>query len=108
MHKKYAGDGLVIVTVDLDPLADARTPLPKIVEKVTAEVKQKGLTPLTNFILDEGEEIIDKKLRSLSTPSLYVFSRDGLWQQLQPKDDETHDAFHKRIEEDVVKQLRAK
>jgi hypothetical protein len=106
MHKKHAKDGLVILTVDIDPRSE-RDPLPKIQGKVRKKVADFGLAPLTNLILDESDKVIEEKLRFDGPPCVYVFDRQGKWRKLQPSDGDP-EMYHQRIEALVGKLLAAK
>jgi thiol-disulfide isomerase/thioredoxin len=102
MRQKYARDGLVIVTVD--PSFGLKK-LPEIEQTVRKKLEQFNLTPLTNLILDEPPEVLSEKLRFRSTPTLFVFNRQGQWRQF---DDASGGVDHKAVEELVVKLLAAK
>jgi hypothetical protein len=104
MHKKYAKDGLVIVTVDIDVAVDARATLPEIQKKVAKLVTAKELSPLVNLILDEPEKVLQDKLHYASTPIVYVFNKEGKWRRFE--DEAASD--HAAIEKLVVKLLQAK
>jgi hypothetical protein len=104
MHKKYAKDGLVIITVDIDMAVDARAKLSKVEEEVRKLVDKFSLTPLVNLVLDEPLELLEQKLHYASTPFVYVFNRDGKWQRFEDEAASDHTA----IENLVVKLLNAK
>ena len=112
MHQKYAKDGLAVITVDIDPsftrlVKGARQPgLAEIQEKVRKKVEQFNLTSLTDLILDEPPEVLESKLHFSSTPTVFVFNRQGQWRQFDDKEGTGID--HKAIEELVVKFLAAK
>jgi hypothetical protein len=107
MREKYAKDGLVIVTVSVDPKYATRYK-PAVDDTIRELLGKHKLTSVINLILDASEGVVEKQLRSDSTPSVYVFNREGKWRQLLPRDDEELDAFHKRVEDLVVKLLKAK
>jgi hypothetical protein len=104
MHQKYARDGLVIVTLDIDP-SFGRPKLPEIEKRVRKKLEDFSLTPLTNLILDEPPEVLEEKLHFKSTPTIFVFNRQGQWRQF---DDASGGIDHKAVEELVVKLLAAK
>jgi hypothetical protein len=105
MHQKYAKDGLVIVTVDIDP-SFGRPTLPKIEERVRTKVQDFNLGPLIDLILDEPPEVLQDKLHFSSTPTLFVFNRQGQWRQFKEEGEAGID--HKAVEDLVVKFLAAK
>jgi hypothetical protein len=71
MQKKYAKDGVVAVSVNLDNPSDDG-----VKEKI-----QKYLTSqkaaFTNLILDEKIEVWQKKLNIVGPPCVFVFDQDG-------------------------------
>jgi len=88
MHKKYAKDGLVAISVSVDPLKDDEG---KSIEadqkgKVLAFLKKKDAT-LTNLLLDEPQELWQARLRIIVVPTVFVFNRAGQWQQFKSDDD---------------------
>jgi thiol-disulfide isomerase/thioredoxin len=103
LHKKHARDGLVIVTVDIDP-SFGRDPLPRIEEKVRKLVRDKGLAPLTNLILDESDKVVEEKLRVESAPCVFVFDRGGTLTRFEGE----AASDHKAVDALVVKLLAAK
>ena len=83
MHRQYARDGLVAISVSLDPIDDDD---PKVNEKKKAKVLeflQKEGAAFTNLLLDEEVEFWQGKLRFMAPPCLYVFSRQGKWTQFE-------------------------
>ncbi len=98
MHKKYAKDGLVALSVSLDSLADD----PQAKEHVLAFLRKQGAT-FTNLLLDEPLEFWEKKLRFAAPPCYYVFSRQGRWTMIQPEEGD-----HDKVEKQVVELLREK
>jgi hypothetical protein len=102
MHKMYAKDGLVILMVDVDPSL-GRDSLARIDGRVRKLVREHSLEPMTHLILDESDELIDKKLGYGATPAVYVFDRLGKWRRFVDEEGSNH----KAIEELVVKLLKA-
>jgi thiol-disulfide isomerase/thioredoxin len=80
MQQKYGKDNLVVVTVDIDP-SFGRDKLPKIQELVRGKLTKYGSPLLQNLILDEPQEVVEKKLRVTSTPAARVFDRQGHWRE---------------------------
>jgi hypothetical protein len=77
MHKKYAAQGLAVVSVSLD---DPNDPLTK--ESVTKFLKAKKAT-FTNVLLDEKEDVWQEKLKILGPPCYFVFNREGKYRKFE-------------------------
>jgi hypothetical protein len=97
MHRKYAKDGLVAVSVSLDDPADM-----PVQARALAFLKKQGATFL-NVLLDEKPEFYQDRLKIDGPPCVYIFNRDNRWVL---KRDGTGDAgrvdydlFEKRIVE---------
>jgi len=69
MHHKYGKDGLVAVSVSLDPPADAKQ------LKRVEEFLEKQKATFTNLVLDAPAEEYQKKLRFDGPPCIYLFDR---------------------------------
>lgn len=95
MHKKYAKDGLVIITCSLDE------PEKGVEERVRKILKQHNLTT-TNLLLDEEMELWQERLHALSYPIIFVFNRKGRWKQFKDTID------YDKIEQTVKEFLKAK
>jgi hypothetical protein len=102
MHKKYAKDGLVAISVSVDPTVDGLTPGLK--DEVLKFLRAKGAT-FSNLIFDESMEVLNQRLRIDFVPCLYVFNREGRWRQFigdgLKKDEQGH--YHEV--EGLVKKL---
>ncbi len=71
MQKKYAKDGVVAVSVNLDdPNKDA------VKDKIKKFLVSQKAT-FTNLILDEPPDVWQKKLKFDGPPCVFVFDRDG-------------------------------
>jgi hypothetical protein len=71
MHRKYAAQGLVAVSVSLDEVKDT-----KVRGKVDKFLqKQEAVFP--NFILDASQEEWQDRLKITAIPCVYVFNRDN-------------------------------
>lgn len=84
MQSKYGKDGLVVMTVSIDP-ADPNTKglTPEMRDKVVKMLEKKKVA-LTNLILDEPFETVEKRLRFTIAPAVYVFDRAGKWTMFNP------------------------
>ncbi len=74
MHRKYAGRGLVAVSVSLDDPKDADWP--KVRPKVDDFLRQKDAA-FANFVLDARDDEWQEKLKINGPPCVYVFNRDN-------------------------------
>jgi peroxiredoxin len=96
MQKKYGEQGLVIVTVSVDPpdkaeqIADAN----RILRKLNA--------PFTHLHLNESAEVWEKRLDFSIPPAYFIFDRQGRWKRLLGADydeKEIHEVKEKIIRE---------
>ena len=101
MQKKYAKDGLVVISVSIDELGD-NTPEQRK-DKVLKRLQALQAKGTKNLILDESSELLKKKLRIESIPSVYVFNRQGQWIQFT-----SEEASPKAVEDLALKWLREK
>jgi len=93
MHKKYAKDGLAVISVCTD-VEDAETKA-----RTVKFLKEKGAT-FVNLALDEDSDVRADKLRFTVPPCYYVFSRQGRWTMFTPAEDSIdHDAVEKLVRE---------
>ncbi|MBX9679916.1 MAG: TlpA family protein disulfide reductase [Gemmataceae bacterium] len=69
LQRKYAKDGLVILTVTLDAVEDQEDALKRLIQKKV---------PLTNFLLEDAATA-QQKLRVEGVPAVYLFDRQGRW-----------------------------
>ena len=95
MHRKYAGQGLVAISVHLDPPLDA-----EVKDQVLTYLRARQAT-FTNLILDEASELWQDKLHSAFLPNVFVFNREGQWTQFT-----TEDVKYDEIEKLVVRLLK--
>jgi hypothetical protein len=68
MHKKYAKDGLVCISLNIDDKDDH--------EKALAFLKKVDAT-FTNFLLDEPGEVRDAKFDNAAPPTVHVYGKNG-------------------------------
>jgi hypothetical protein len=73
MHRKYAKDGLVAVSVTLDDPADMA-----VRARALVFLKKQGAT-FANVLLDETPEFYQSKLKIDGPPCIYIFNRDNRW-----------------------------
>ena len=78
MQQKYGKDGLVVISVSLDPVREEEKPEQRK-DRVRARLGNLKADNITNLILDEPSELVQKKLRIVEIPSVYVFNRQGQW-----------------------------
>jgi thiol-disulfide isomerase/thioredoxin len=77
LQKKHAADGLVVITVSVDPM----TKLARANEVLT-ELE----SPLRNLLLDEPVDMWSQKLDASSLPFAFVFDRRGKWVRFRASD----------------------
>jgi len=82
MHRKRSNEGLVVITVALDPLEDEAAEVKGRVLKFLT----KQQATFTNLLLDETDEVWQKKLRFESAPSVFLFNRQGKWAHFKAQD----------------------
>jgi thiol-disulfide isomerase/thioredoxin len=82
LKKKY-GDDLVAITVNLDDPNDA-----KLKAKNEETLKKKGASNTINVLLDEKEDVWQKKLMVTSFPTIFVFNQKGKYEKRYPEDKE--------------------
>jgi thiol-disulfide isomerase/thioredoxin len=71
LHRKYAKDGLAVVSVSVDDVTD-----PDVRERVKSFLQQQGAS-CRNLLLAEKPEVWIAKLKMNSVPSMFLFDRDG-------------------------------
>jgi thiol-disulfide isomerase/thioredoxin len=83
LQDKYAADGLVVITLNVDSTVsdpDERDAIIKAIQdKLGGNNFSKTKVTVTNLILDEKPDLAREKLRFESVPSMYVFTREGKW-----------------------------
>jgi thiol-disulfide isomerase/thioredoxin len=84
MQEKYGKDGLVLISVSLDPLAENEKAEQRK-ERVLGWLR-KLKANIVNLILDEHTELLKEKLRIVTIPSVYVFNRQGQWTHFSSDD----------------------
>ena len=79
LQGKYAGQGVVVVTVSVDEKESH--------ERAAAVLRKQGMTATRNLLLDEELDAWQKKIPIESLPSAYVFDRRGKWMRFEGKRD---------------------
>lgn len=99
IHKRNAGNGLMVVSVSLDPLDDKM-----IQERVLKFLRVQGAAFL-NLLLDEPYEVWQKKLGFDGPPCYFVFNRQGQWTKFEPQENGVN---YEAMEKFIVERLREK
>jgi hypothetical protein len=98
MQKKYAKDGVVAVSVNLDDPNEEG-----VKEKIKKYLVSQKAT-FTNLILDEPPDVWQKKLKFDGPPCVFVFDRDGK----MAKKFDSGEKYEDEIEKFVVDLLKKK
>ena len=100
MHEKHATKGLVVITVSVDP-ADQKD----LVDQAARFLNKKKI-PFRNLLLNESNELWNKKLGFTIPPCYFVFDRHGKWVRFRG---EYGDGVnHEDLEKTVVRLLNEK
>src|SRR5262245_32816872 len=99
MHKKYAKDGLVVVSVSVDE--DVQDP--EVQTAVRAWLQRNNGGAFTNVWLNEKPEFWQDKLNFTSLPCAFVFNREGKWYKFNDEKD-----VAQAVEKQVVELLQQK
>jgi hypothetical protein len=78
LQQKHGKEGLVVISVSLDPIGENEKPADRK-DRVLKRLERLKAKEITNLILDENAELVQKKLRVVEIPSVYVFNRQGQW-----------------------------
>jgi hypothetical protein len=81
MHKKYAKDGLVAVSVALDDTKDEN--FPKVRERIQKFLDKQG-AEFPNLILAAPSEEWTRNLKIDGPPAVFVFNRENRWVKRLP------------------------
>ena len=110
MHKKYAKDGLVCVSVSLDDTHDKKL-YPKVKKKIDAFLKEQKAT-FPNYIVSDKTADTYKRLGVNAVPLVYVFNRDNRFVLKLPVLDKDGDVVEEpdydKVEKTVQKLLKEK
>src|SRR5262245_35571510 len=99
MQKQYGGEGLVVLTVSLDDLADKDEDFYKLAVKILTDKK----VALSNYVLDEKRDLWQKKLNADAVPVTFVFNREGRIAQRFNEDVKDKKVLDKLVE-DLLKE----
>ena len=111
MHRKYAKDGLVVISVNLDPLKDdeGKDKSAEARDNALGFLKSKNAT-MTNLLLDAPQEVWQTRFDMVGPPTIYVFDRQGRWVRFKSDDEslKVEEKTHHYYEvESLVKKLLA-
>lgn len=97
LHKQFAKDGLAVISVSLDDLADNPD---ETRGRVLTFLKKQG-ADFTNLLLDENSKVWQEKLRFDGPPCYYLFNRQGKWTRFSSdsKSDVDYQAMDRLVEE---------
>ena len=98
IHRRYAKDGLALVTVCLDG-----SDKPAAFDQAAQFLKKVGADG-ANLYLEEPIDLWQKKLGFRSVPCYYVFSRQGQWTRFPATDNDPLD--YDAMERFIVERLR--
>ena len=99
MQRKYAADGLVVMTVSVDDPGQREAAL-----KFLQKIKATG----PNYLMGEKVEFWQKKWKINGPPASFVFDRDGKRAMRFDSDDPDKPYDHEDVEKVVKDLLRAK
>lgn len=96
MHRKYAKDGLAVVSVTLDDPADKGQ-----AAKALKFLQDRG-AEFPNYLLDEDPGVWQEKLNVNGPPCLYFFDRDNHWVKKLGEDDKPDPEAQERLVEELL------
>src|SRR4051794_37576258 len=99
MHKKYAKDGLVVITVSVDELSNK--------DQALKFLRQKQAT-FQNFLLNEEADLWQMKFMTTSPPAAVLYDREGKRVVRFDTDDADNRHTSANVEKAVKKLLQAK
>lgn len=97
MAQKYTEQGLVVITVSVDP-----DPQKKEVQDTALKFLTRNKATFTNLMLDEPAAFWSDKLGIAELPCVYLFNRDGKWRKL------TSEVTSEEVEKLAVESLKEK
>src|SRR5437588_8459311 len=102
MHKKYAKDGLQVVSVSLDPLEGTDQEKKETLERVLKFLRAKGAT-FPNLLLNDNVDR-PEKFHFAAPPCYFVFTRKGTWHQFRGDDGDINYADMDRLVVDLLRE----
>ena len=102
MHKKYARDGLRVISVSLDTLDGSAKEKKETIDRVHAFLREKR-ADFTNLLLNERVDW-DQKFHFIAPPCYFVFDKQGKWYQFLGDDGPVDYAGMEKL---IVKLLKA-
>jgi thiol-disulfide isomerase/thioredoxin len=104
LHEKYAKEGLIAVSISLDSSSDKEEDR-RWKQDAMKFLQDKGAR-FTNFLLDEEQEVWQKKFHVNGPPVVFVFNREGKWTQF--REDKANPEIYPEVEKLVIELLRSK
>ena len=102
MHKKYAKQGLAVVSLSLDDPDQ-----PKKLAEAAAFLKEKGAT-FPNYYLAESTEAAFERLNISAIPSVFMYGPDGKEIKRFTLEDVDHPFTYEQVEETIKEKLGVK
>jgi len=102
MHKENAAKGLVIITVSVDSPEE-----PDMVARANKFLQAKK-PPFRHLLLDEPNEILNKKLGFAIPPCYFVFDRQGKWVRFRGVDFPEPEKMYAEMDRLILKMLGEK
>ncbi|HZZ82302.1 MAG TPA: hypothetical protein VFE62_27640 [Gemmataceae bacterium] len=102
MHNKHAKDGLVVITVSVDPPNEK-----DLVAKANGFLNELK-PPFLCLHLNESDELWSKKLDFTIPPCYFIFDRHGKWVRYRGADYDDEKLMHRDIEQTVLRLLSEK
>jgi len=100
LQKKHAGQGLVVITVSVDPMTRVKLANKKLTE---------NQVDLRNLILDEPYDVWTKKFDFVSLPFSYIFDRRGKWVRYRASEFVANpDDYGREVDKTVLQMLSEK
>jgi len=103
MHRKYAGEGLQVISVSLDTVEGNAAEKKETLVRVNGFLRDQKAV-FTNLLLNEHVDW-DKKFHFFAPPCYFVFDKQGKWHQFQGDEAPVDYAAMEKL---VVKLLREK
>jgi thiol-disulfide isomerase/thioredoxin len=95
LANEYAGKGLAVITVSVDPYKEK----PEVKDSLEKFLTRINATKFTNLLVDEPWPFLSEKLHFKTVPTVFVFDRRGQWVQF------TDEVDPNKVDETVKKLL---